>query len=160
MAKPAILIAGIGNIFLGDDGFGVAVAKRLMSEPLPEPARVVDFGIRSFDLAFALLDAYEVTIFVDAVARGAEPGTLFLIEPDLTELDAAAIDSHSMNLMKALSLAKTMGGQFKRILLIGCEPLTLESDAEMELSQPVAAAIDQAVAMILSLVNEILDQQE
>jgi hypothetical protein len=82
-----ILVAGIGNIFLGDDGFGVEVIQRLSSHPFPKSVQVCDFGIRSYDLAFALLDGYDVTILVDAAPRGAAPGTLYVIEPDIGEAE-------------------------------------------------------------------------
>ena len=89
--RQRVLIAGIGNIFLGDDGFGVEVAKRLASEALPDWVRVADFGIRGLHLAYELLDtAYETTILVDATPRGGAPGTVYLIEPDLATLDAGA----------------------------------------------------------------------
>jgi hydrogenase maturation protease len=163
MTQPHILIAGIGNIFMGDDGFGSEVARQLASRRQPDEVRVVDFGIRGFDLAYALLDGYEVTIFVDATPRGGEPGTLYTIEPDLSELaemDAqqAMVETHGMNPMKVLSMVKAMGGEFKRILLVGCEPETLgPEEGLMELSQPVEAAVGEAVRLVESLVTEILD---
>src|SRR5690242_16020615 len=102
MMAPKILIAGVGNIFLGDDGFGCEVAGRLARRPLPDGARVIDFGVRSLDLAYALMDGYDLTILVDAVQRGGEPGSLYVIEPDLNEPnDTAAqpimIEAHAMN---------------------------------------------------------------
>ena len=163
MTKPRILIAGIGNIFLGDDGFGSEVARRLARSPLPGEARVVDFGIRGFDLAYALLDGYDVTIFIDATPRGGEPGTLYTIEPDLNELrqlDAQQmmVETHGMNPMKVLSMVKTMGGEFKRILLVGCEPATLgPEEGQMGLSEPVEAAVGEAVRVVESLVTDILE---
>ncbi len=83
--KERILIAGIGNIFLGDDAFGVEVVRRLSrsARKLPDEVRIVDFGIRGFDLAYALMEGYEVAILVDATPRGGVPGTLYTIEPDL-----------------------------------------------------------------------------
>ncbi|MDX6692801.1 MAG: hydrogenase maturation protease [Blastocatellia bacterium] len=165
MTPPSILIAGIGNIFLGDDAFGSEVARRLMGRALPPEARVVDFGIRGFDLAYALLDGYDVTIFIDATPRGGEPGTLYTIEPDLKELDnlnddAAMVETHGMNPMKVLGMVKSMGGEFKRILLVGCEPTPLESeDGEMGLSEPVEAAVGEAVRMVESLISKILEEE-
>ncbi len=163
-AQPRILVACIGNIFLGDDAFGCEVARRLNARSLPAAVRVVDFGIRSYDLAFALMDGYDVTILVDATPRGNRPGTLYTIEPDLTELDniqAAPGDAHGLNPMKVLSMVKAMGGEFKRILLVGCEPARLESmGGEMTLSAPVAAAADEAVIVIESLVAELLKVQQ
>ncbi len=165
MTRPSILIAGIGNIFLGDDAFGSEVARRLAGRELPDEVRVVDFGIRGFDLAYALLDGYEVTIFVDATPRGGEPGTLYTIEPDLNELDnldaeGMMVETHGMNPMKVLGMVKSMGGHFKRILLVGCEPAPLRSeDGHMGLSEPVQAAVDEAVEMVESLVTKILEEE-
>ena len=165
MTQPRILIAGIGNIFLGDDAFGSEVAKRLGQRELPNEVRVVDFGIRGFDLAYALLDGYEVTIFVDATPRGEAPGTLYTIEPDLIELDnldaeGMMVETHGMNPMKVLGMVKSMGGEFKRIYLVGCEPAPLQSeDGHMGLSEPVEAAVDEAVKVVESLVREILEEQ-
>src|ERR1700734_1751902 len=82
MTPPRILIAGIGNIFLGDDAFGSEVARRLAARPMPDGVKVVDFGIRGFDLTYALLDGSDATILVDATPRGGPPGTLYVIEPD------------------------------------------------------------------------------
>jgi hydrogenase maturation protease len=162
--QPRILVACIGNIFLGDDAFGCEVARRLNARTLPAAARVIDFGIRSYDLAFALMDGYEVTILVDATPRGHEPGTLYTIEPDLMALDNAQAtlgEAHGLNPMKVLSLVRAMGCELKRILLVGCEPATLESeDGQMALSAPVAAAADEAVNLIESLVTELLKDQQ
>ena len=163
--RPSILVAGIGNIFMGDDAFGSEVARRLMKRELPDEVRVVDFGIRGFDLTYALLDGYEVTIFIDATPRGCAPGTLYTIEPDLSELNetdaqGAMIEPHGMNPIKVLRLAKSMGGELKRILLVGCEPAPLLSEeGEMGLSEPVEAAVDEAISMIESLVTQILEEK-
>lgn len=165
MKQPDILIAGIGNIFLGDDAFGSEAARLLMTRSLPESVRVVDYGIRGLDLAYALLDGnYDVTIFVDATPRGGEIGTLYTIEPDLSELDnlnrqEMQIEPHGMNPMKVLAMVKTMGGEFKRILLVGCEPELLGADEEkMGLSEPVALAVKEAVNVVESLVEKILEE--
>jgi hydrogenase maturation protease len=161
MASPDILIAGIGNIFFGDDGFGVEVVRQLARCQLPAAVRVVDFGIRSYDLAFALLDGVPVTIFVDATMRGEPPGTLYLIELDENEFnngngEQLQVDAHTMNPRQVLKMVKAMGGQCQRMLLVGCEPATLISENDMSLSAPVAAAIAPAITMITSLVAEIL----
>jgi hydrogenase maturation protease len=156
-----ILIAGIGNIFLGDDGFGVEVAKRLAGRSYPAGVRVVDFGIRGFDLAYALMDGPEVTILVDACPRGGAPGTIYVIEPDLKEPDSATgqfafVEGHSMNPMNVLRVATSMGGKLKRVLLVGCEPESLGGDeGHMGLSAPVESAVDEAVATIERLVERI-----
>jgi hydrogenase maturation protease len=160
-AEPRILVAGIGNIFLGDDAFGVEVAQQLMGHNLPENVRVVDFGIRSYDLAFAILEEYEATILVDATAQGGTPGTLYLMEPDLDDLDqfgGQMVDGHSMNPVAALQLVKTFGGRPRRLFLVGCEPATLEcEEGEIGLSQPVQAAVAGAIEMVESLVDKILN---
>lgn len=162
-SAPAILVAGIGNIFLGDDGFGVEVATRLASRTLPEGVKVVDFGIRGLDLAYALMDSPGVTILVDACPRDAEPGTVYVIEPDLSLLDASegsqvAVDAHSMNPMSVLRMAKSMGAPLKRILLVGCEPATLgPEEGQMGLSETVEAAVDKAVTLTEALVRRVLN---
>lgn len=158
MTQPRILVAGIGNIFLGDDAFGCEVVKRLSECNLPETVRVVDFGIRGFDLSYALLEDYDVTILVDAAPRGEEPGTLYTIEPDLEDLETPdaqhlMVETHGMNPMRVLSMVKAMGGQFKKLFLVGCEPATFgPEEGKMGLSEPVAAAVDKAASMVEALV--------
>jgi hydrogenase maturation protease len=160
-----ILIAGIGNIFHGDDAFGVEVASRLSQRSLPAEARVVDFGIRGFDLAYALLDGYDVTVLVDATSRGGAPGTLYTMEIDGNApagLGEPNVDvaTHGMNPMRVLRMAQTMGGCLGRILLVGCEPETLgsEEEGQMGLSATVAAAVDTAADMVEALVGRILEE--
>jgi len=167
MTQSRILIAGIGNIFLGDDAFGCEVARRLMTRNLPENVRVVDFGIRGFDLAYALMDGYDATVFIDATPRGDAPGTIYVIEPDLDELNrmdaqTAAVDTHNMNPLKVLAMVKTLGGTFGKIILVGCEPFfTGEDDIGfMGLSEPVEAAIDEAVKVVESVVAKILIENQ
>jgi hydrogenase maturation protease len=155
-----ILIAGIGNIFLGDDAFGVEVAQRLSSRKLADCVRVVDFGIRGLDLAYALTDGYELSILIDATPRGGIPGTIYTIEPDVERLqmaDVAIVDAHGMNPMNVFALVKSMGGDCKRILIVGCEPEPLlDEEGRMGLSEPVRAAIDPAIEVIEKLIaNEI-----
>ena len=161
--KPRILIAGIGNIFLGDDAFGVEVIRRLAGLKLPQSVRVSDFGIRGFDLAYALQDGYENTILVDACPHGQAPGTLYVIAPDLKALDdpeapQAVVEAHAMNPMNVLRMARAMNIEVKNVLLVGCEPETLGGEeGQMELSAPVKAAVDEAVKLVESLVNRILN---
>ena len=162
MAQPRILVACIGNIFLGDDGFGVEVARTLSQRTLPDAVLVGDFGIRGFDLVYALMDGYEVTIFVDAAPRGERPGTLYVIEPDLSELEQLdaqqiLVEPHGMNPLKVLRMARSMGTDFKKILIVGCEPATLgPEEGQMGLSDPVAAVISDAADMVESLVRREL----
>jgi hydrogenase maturation protease len=154
-----MLIAGIGNIFLGDDAFGVEVAQQLARRTLPADVKVVDFGIRGLDLAYALLDDYDATIMVDATPRGEAPGTLYVIEPDLDKLDELgeqAIEAHNLDPVKVLSMVKMLGGQPRRLLVVGCEPAPLESeDGYMGLSEPVQVAVGEAISLIESLVERI-----
>jgi hydrogenase maturation protease len=150
-----VLIAGIGNIFLGDDGFGVEVAKRLASEALPDWVRVTDFGIRGLHLAYELLDtAYETTILVDVTPRGGTPGTVYLIEPDLATLDSGAYsspDAHGMHPEAVFSFLRALGGTVGRVLIVGCEPA--RTAEEIGLSEPVARAVPEAVTLILNLIQ-------
>jgi hydrogenase maturation protease len=167
-ASPRILIAGIGNVFLGDDGFGVEVARRLAARPLPPDVQVVDFGIRGLDLTFALLDdTLDVAILVDAAARGAPPGTLYLIEPEYPPQVGSAADpaqglslsleTHALDPARMLQIVAALGGRAPRLLLVGCEPTPLDPDEDpvMELSAPVQAAVDEAVRMVDALVVQV-----
>jgi hydrogenase maturation protease len=164
-AKPLdtrkILIAGIGNIFLADDAFGVEVANRLATQSFPPGVRVVDFGIRGFDLAYALMEGYETTILVDAYPGEGEPGTLFVVEPDLAEINQgvsqSTVEAHAMNPVSVLRMAAGMGAQLKRILLVGCVPATLgPEEGQMGLSEPVTTAVGEAVKLVASLVTRVL----
>ncbi|HEY5768956.1 MAG TPA: hydrogenase maturation protease [Terrimicrobium sp.] len=155
-----ILVAGIGNIFLGDDAFGVEVIRELMLRPVPEEVCVKDFGIRGYDLAYAIMDGYEATILVDAAPRGQPPGTLYLIEPDLERIEGPGnVDAHSMNPMAVLQLIHALGGRPGKLYLVGCEPGVLETD-EICLSPNVRAAVPQAVKMIESLVRRLLNENQ
>jgi hydrogenase maturation protease len=154
-----ILIAGIGNIFLADDGFGVEVVKRLAGREFPEGVEVVDFGIRGLDLAYALQDDYEAVIFVDALPRGEEPGTVYLIEPEIEDGGEVALDTHGMDPVKVIRLARAMGGKLPKTLVVGCEPKVILSgenydDMLMELSEPVEAAVERAAKLVESLIEE------
>jgi hydrogenase maturation protease len=163
MGGCTVLIAGVGNIFFGDDAFGVEVVRRLAGRGLPDRIHVKDFGIRGLDLAYALLDGgYGAAILVDAVARGGSPGTLYTIRPDLAggddrECPEALLKTHGMDPLRVLRMVKSMGGNLKNILIVGCEPLTLAPDEGlMGLSAPIAAAVDEALSLIELLAREVL----
>jgi hydrogenase maturation protease len=165
MTAPRILIACIGNIFLGDDGFGTEVARRLASRPLAPGVLLKDFGIRGLDLTYALLDPHELVILVDACPRGGNPGTVYLVEPDPVEseeLGGTHLEMHAMNPMSVLRTVKSMGGAPGRILIVGCEPAEIGSDddGQLGLSAPVEAAVDEAIALIETLVSKTLNGQE
>jgi len=160
--KPTILVAGIGNIFLGDDAFGVEVVRRLAERKLPDAVRVADFGIRGFDLAYALQDGYDTTILVDACPRGETPGTLYVIEPELKSSDSpeapqAAIEAHAMNPESVMRMARAMNIEVKNVLLVGCEPETLGGEeGQMGLSPPVQGAVEEAVKLVESLIDKVM----
>jgi hydrogenase maturation protease len=160
-AAPTVLVAGIGNIFLGDDGFGVEVVRQLAGRSLPEGVTVADYGIRGYDLAYALLDRPDQTILVDACPRGGAPGTVFVIEPDPDELgppgESAVLDAHAMNPVSVLRLARSLGGALNPVVVVGCEPATLgPAEGAMGLSEPVQAAVAEAVSLIESLIARFL----
>lgn len=144
-----VLVAGIGNIFLGDDAFGVEVATRLAASELPPEVSVRDFGIRGVHLAYELLDgAYDLTILVDASPRGGTPGTVYLIEPEF-DGDATA-DAHSMTPGAVFAMLRAIGGNPGRVLIVGCEPAAVEEG--IGLSAPVEAAVQEAVALVRELI--------
>jgi hydrogenase maturation protease len=154
-----ILIAGVGNIFLGDDGFGVEVALALSKQQLPENVSVRDFGIRGFDLAYALLDPWEAVIIVDALPRGRTAGTLYVLEPDLAAVRSAdtELNPHGMDPVRVLNLAASQGTISAQVLVLGCEPQDFgdELEGRMGLSAPVQAAVEGAANMALELAARI-----
>jgi len=150
-----VQIACVGNIFLGDDAFGVEVARSLSKRQLPEGVSVKDYGIRGFDLAYALLDPWDLVIIVDALSRGEAAGTLYVIEPELNEPASAdtALNPHGMDPVRVLSLATSMGRISAQVLVVGCEPHDFgdELEGRMGLSSPVQGVVEAACDMILDL---------
>ena len=153
----SVLIACIGNIFLGDDGFGVAVAAALKQADLPTGVQVIDYGIRGLDLAYKLLESWKAVILVDAISRGEQPGTLYLLRAaDAEQTDpppSASLDPHAMDPMQVLALASSLGSVTATIYIVGCEPVDFgdELEGRMELSPQLAAAVPDAVKMVLEL---------
>jgi hydrogenase maturation protease len=158
-----MLIAGVGNIFLGDDGFGPEVAKRLAAASLPGWVRVADYGISGMHLAYDLADGYDTAILIDAAPHGDKPGTVSVLDasagrrPDAGPAGEALgasrlFDAHGMQPDVVLGALDMLGATAVRILVVGCEPATV--DYGMELSEPVAGAVDEAVQVVLDLVAE------
>ena len=159
-AERRILLAGIGNVFRGDDGFGSEVARRLSSLTWPDGVRVVDYGIRGLHLAYDLLDTWDVLVMVDAVpARGAV-GSVGVVEIGPEDIGAGAcVDAHGMDPATVLASLATLGGRLPpRTLLVGCE--AAETGDGMGLTPPVRAAVDDAVRAVRTLVSRELDRTE
>jgi hydrogenase maturation protease len=159
-----VLVAGIGNAFLGDDGFGVALAGRLARRALPAGVEVVDFGIRGMDLACAMQDdTLQAVVMLDAAPRGETPGTLSVIEPGLDGVPAH-VDAHGMDPVSVLALARELGGarRLPRTLVVCCEPRTRmtgeEDEVVIALSEPVLAALDAAITLVEELLEELVGQ--
>ncbi len=151
MSAP-ILVAGVGNVFFGDDGFGVEVARRLSAAPLAPDVEVADFGIGGLHLAFRLLDPLRLLVIVDVTPRGGAPGTLYVIEPALEDAEeTAAGDAHGMHVPAVLAAARAMGADLPPIRIVGCEPLNVAEG--MGLSPPVTAAVAPAARLVLELVE-------
>jgi hydrogenase maturation protease len=158
IAPARVLVAGIGNVFLGDDGFGVALVERLAECPLPPGVEAIDFGIRGMDLAYALGDGWDAVVLLDAAPTGRPAGTLSVIEPELDAVEPA-LDAHGMDPVKVLALARTLGGPLPRTLVVACAPETVmtgeSEDVVAELSAPVRAALEPGVALVESLLREL-----
>ncbi|TMR00751.1 hydrogenase maturation protease [Actinomadura soli] len=166
VAARRVLVAGIGNVFLGDDGFGVEVVRRMDGSALPANVSVADYGIRGVHLAYELLDHRpDVLIMVDAVPVEGPPGTLTVLEVDADSVDGAvagldpadplgppAVDGHGMQPMAVLRLLRRLGGELPRVLVVGCRPAVI--DECMELSQPVRAAVEGAVRLVTELASD------
>lgn len=153
-----ILVAGVGNIFHGDDAFGVILAQEMENRPQTEGVVVSDFGTRSYDLAFAMLDGFETVILVDAVHRGGAPGTVYLLDPEIDAVEAgrSVVGGHGMTPQTVLGILEAFGGFGGAIYVVGCEPASLESeDGKIGLSEPVQAAVPVAISMIDDLVERI-----
>jgi hydrogenase maturation protease len=160
-ADVRILVAGIGNIFLGDDGFGVEVARRLARRALPPGVDVVDFGIRGMDLVYALQRPYRAAVFIDAAPRGERPGTLTVLEPDLPNEGGVAVQTHGIDPVAALGLARQLGRVPPRTRVVCCEPETvltgdMDEDLVMALSRPVQSAVEEAVPLVESVVADLV----
>jgi hydrogenase maturation protease len=163
-ARRRVLVAGIGNVFLADDGFGVEVVRRLLTRPSRPGVAIADFGIRGMDLAYALQEGWDAAVLVDAAPRGERPGTLSVIEPLLDGAEGRNPDGHGMDPVQVLRLARTVGSVPPCIRLVVCEPATVtpadSEDIVMELSEPVRAALDAAVQLVERVVDDLQDNKE
>jgi hydrogenase maturation protease len=157
-----ILIACIGNIFLGDDGFGVEVARELSAMQLSSGVKLVDFGIRGLDLAYALLHPWQAVVMVDVVKRGGPPGTLYLMQPADADSTAAGIDPHAMDPMRVLNTARSLGEVNAELYIVGCEPRDFGNECEgrVGLSLQVQAAVPGAVSMVREMVSRLEQRTE
>jgi hydrogenase maturation protease len=158
VTTAGILVAGIGNVFLGDDGFGVAVVQRLAERPLPDDVCLLDAGIRGFDLALALLDTRRGAILIDVTRRGGAPGQLHVLEPELPpDGGARAIEPHALDPVQVLALVRALGQGPEHLYLVGCEPAALGADGDIApgLSAPVAAAVEPAIELVQALIAGI-----
>ena len=162
------MVAAMGNVLRGDDGFGAAVLRRLSERgELPPQVRAVDVGIGGIPLVQELLDGWEYLVIIDAVRRGKAPGTVMTLRPtvpvisDAPAADVAGIigDPHTTNPSRVLLLARALGVLPREIIILGCEPLTSDDDLRLGLSEPVAAAVDAAVDRVLGLLRHWIDKR-
>lgn len=153
-----VLVAGIGNIFLGDDGFGPEVVRQLSHDQFPADVGVVDYGIRGMHLAYDLLDGYDGLVLVDAVPGRPDdrdpPGTVRVLEVTEDDLGARGVDAHGMDPVTVLASLRALGGRLPRTLVVGCVPADL--DDGIGLSPVVAAAVAPAAATVRDLLAEEL----
>ena len=157
-----ILIACIGNIFLGDDGFGVEAARALAGARLGDDVKLVDYGIRGLDLAYALLQPWTAVILVDVIARGGPPGTLYLLQPAETHASSAepGLDPHVMDPARVLAMARSLGNVSAAVYIVGCEPLDFgdELEGRMGLSPQLEAAVPEAVKMVQDVIQRLREK--
>jgi hydrogenase maturation protease len=152
-----LLVAGVGNVFRGDDGFGGEVVRRMAGRVLPDGVRVIDFGTRGHDLAYALLGGYDAVVLVDATRRGSSPGTLYTLEPTPDDFADGPVETHGVDLPTVFRLVTAMGGTLPPLRLVGCEPADLgpDDDGVFGLSEPVAAAVDRAIELVGATIAEL-----
>jgi hydrogenase maturation protease len=154
-----ILVAGIGNAWLRDDGFGGEVAKRLGEIELPEEAAVFDFGTGGLDLAYEVMRGYDALILLDVSRQGGEPGTLYVMRADEAEVEAGiedgqVINPHAMDPQTVLRFVKSVGAWPGKVVVIACEPAEVE-EMGFGLSDQVRQAVDGAAALVLDTIEEL-----
>ena len=159
MSDPRILVAGVGNAWLSDDGFGGEVAKRLQERELASGVSVVDFGTGGLDLAYEVMRGYDALILIDVSRQGGLPGTLYVMEADEESVeseieDGAVIDPHGMDPRTVLRFVKTVGGWPGKVIVIACEPTQVD-EMGIGLSAQVAGSVDRAIEVVEQQIAEI-----
>jgi hydrogenase maturation protease len=154
-----ILVAGVGNAWMRDDGFGGEVARRLAHRELPEGVSVMDAGTGGLDLAYEVMRGYDALVVLDISPQGGEPGTLYVIEPDEDSIkgaidDGETINPHSMDPQTVLRFLKSTGAWPSRVIVIACEPADVD-DAGWGLSDPVKEAVERAIELVLAMIDEL-----
>jgi hydrogenase maturation protease len=154
-----ILVAGIGNAWMKDDGFGGEVAKRLEERELPPEAAVFDFGTGGLDLAYEVMRGYDALVLIDVSRQGGQPGTLYVMEADEDDVDAGiedgqALNPHGMDPQTVLRFVKTLGAWPGKVVVIACEPAVVE-EMGIGLSDQVAEAVERAVELVMTTIGEL-----
>ncbi|MGI8952072.1 MAG: hydrogenase maturation protease [Chitinophagaceae bacterium] len=159
LIRKRVIIAGVGNMFMKDDGFGGAVIKKMMGKEFPEGVEVKDFGTGGLKLAYDLMRGYDGLILLDASSRGEKPGTLYIIEPNENDIDAdleqgGPIDPHGADPVTVLRFVKSIGSWPAKVLIVACEPETVD-EFEIGLSDSVNASVDKAIEMVDEIIKNI-----
>ena len=159
--QKQILVAGVGNAWLQDDAFGGECARRLEARGVPEGVTVMDFGTGGLDLAYELMRGYDALVLLDASRQGGEPGTLYVVEPDMAEFEAEIADGevinpHGMDPATVLRFVSAIGGFSGKVVVIGCEPGEVD-DVGLGLTPPVEAAVDRAIGLVRETLRELRD---
>jgi hydrogenase maturation protease len=162
--RKRVMIAGVGNMFMKDDGFGGAVIKKILHKKFPEGVEVKDFGTGGLKLAYDLMKGYDGLILLDASARGEKPGTLYMIEPKEEDINpdleqGGPIDPHGADPVTVLRFVKSIGAWPAKVMIVACEPETVD-DFEIGLSESVNAAVDKAAEMVDEIVKEIYSKTQ
>lgn len=155
--EAQILVAGVGNSWLTDDGFGGHVVRGLEERELPGGVQVMDFGTGGLDLAYEVMRGYHGLILIDASQQGGEPGTLYVLEPDPDEIDAGiedgeVISPHGMDPQTVLRFVKAVHGWPGKVVVVACEPEEVEAMG-IELSAPVQASVDRAIDVVIEQIE-------
>jgi hydrogenase maturation protease len=156
----SVLVAGVGNAWLRDDGFGGEVARRLSTHELPDGVSVMDAGTGGLDLAYEVMRGYDALVILDVSKQGGEPGTLYVIEHDEASTDGGIedgelINPHSMDPQTVLRFVKSIGAWPGRVMVIACEPAEVE-EMGWGLSEEVESAVDRAVELVLETASGLL----